>query len=74
MVQVGQFALALAFAVTAYSIIASLVGIRLKNDKLIDSGKRAAPDVRCDFAGFLFVQVFHRPDRQLESGADHRCS
>jgi len=42
MAQVGQFALALAFAVTAYSILASLIGIRLKNDKLIASGKHAA--------------------------------
>ena len=36
--QIGQFALALAFVVTAYSIIASLLGIRLKNDNLIASG------------------------------------
>src|SRR5690242_5604523 len=42
MAQVGQFALALAFVVTIYSIIASLIGIRLKNDKLIASGKHAA--------------------------------
>src|SRR5439155_20926100 len=42
MVQVGQFALALAFVVTAYSIAASLIGIHLKNDKLIASGKHAA--------------------------------
>src|SRR5437588_5019738 len=62
MVQVGQFALALAFAVTAYSIIASLVGIRLKNDKLIDSGKRAAVGtflcvtLAIGALGYLFVQ------------------
>jgi len=42
MAQIGQFALALAFVVTAYSIIASLVGIRIKNDKLIASGRNAA--------------------------------
>ena len=42
MAQLGQFALALAFVVTAYSIVASLVGIRFKNDKLIDSGRNAA--------------------------------
>ena len=42
MAQVGQFALVLAFVVTAYSIIASLVGIRYKNDKLIASGRNAA--------------------------------
>src|SRR5690349_18233270 len=39
--QIGQFALALAFVVTAYSIIASLLGIRLKNDNLIASGRNA---------------------------------
>src|SRR5437773_3514282 len=42
MAQLGQFALALAFVVTAYSIVASLVGIRFKNDKLIDSGRNSA--------------------------------
>jgi cytochrome c-type biogenesis protein CcmF len=40
--QIGQFALALAWVVTAYSILASLLGIRLKNDKLIASGRNAA--------------------------------
>lgn len=42
MAQIGQFALALAFVVTAYSVIASLLGIRRKNDKLIASGRNAA--------------------------------
>src|SRR5688572_17309136 len=42
MPQVGQFALALAFVVTIYSIAASLLGVRLKNDKLIASGRNAA--------------------------------
>src|SRR5436309_1033341 len=42
MAQVGQFALTLAFVVTLYSIAASLIGIRLKNDKLIASGRNAA--------------------------------
>jgi cytochrome c-type biogenesis protein CcmF len=42
MAQLGQFALALAFVVTAYSIVASLIGIRVKNDKLIASGRNAA--------------------------------
>ncbi len=42
MAQTGQFALALAFIVTIYSIVASLLGIRLKNDKLIASGRNAA--------------------------------
>ncbi|HEY2385130.1 MAG TPA: heme lyase CcmF/NrfE family subunit [Terriglobia bacterium] len=40
--QIGQFALALAWVVTAYSIVASLLGIRLKNDSLIASGRNAA--------------------------------
>src|SRR5262245_23934953 len=42
MAQVGQFALALAFVVTLYAIVASLIGIRLRNDKLIASGRNAA--------------------------------
>jgi cytochrome c-type biogenesis protein CcmF len=42
MAQIGQFALALALVVTAYSIIASLLGIRLKHDNLIASGRNAA--------------------------------
>ncbi len=37
----GQFALALAFVVTVYSIGASLLGIRLGNDRLIASGRNA---------------------------------
>ena len=40
--QLGQFALALAWVVTAYSIVASILGIRFKNDKLIASGRNAA--------------------------------
>src|SRR5256885_4236434 len=39
MAQLGQFALALAWVVTAYSIVASLLGIRLKHDKLIADRK-----------------------------------
>jgi len=39
--QLGQFGLALAFVATIYSIIASLVGIRIKNDRLIASGRNA---------------------------------
>src|SRR3989442_4651445 len=42
MAQIGQFALALAWVVTAYSIVASLLGIRLKHDKLIASARNAA--------------------------------
>jgi cytochrome c-type biogenesis protein CcmF len=42
MPQVGQFSLALAFIVALYSIVASLIGIRTQNDKLIASGRNAA--------------------------------
>lgn len=42
MAQLGQFALALGFVVTIYAIVASLLGIRFKNDKLIASGRNAA--------------------------------
>jgi cytochrome c-type biogenesis protein CcmF len=62
MAQVGQFALALAFVVTAYSIAASLIGIRLKNDKLIASGRNAAVatflcvTLAIGALGYLFVQ------------------
>ena len=42
MAQFGQFSLALAFVVTIYSIVASLLGIRFKNDRLIASGRNAA--------------------------------
>jgi cytochrome c-type biogenesis protein CcmF len=42
MSQVGQFSLALAFIVTLYSIVASVIGIRTRNDKLIASGRNAA--------------------------------
>src|SRR5689334_7218779 len=40
--QLAQFALALAWVVTAYSVVASLLGIRFKHDKLIASGRNAA--------------------------------
>src|SRR5215510_2815093 len=40
--QFGQFALALAWVISAYSVIASLLGIRLKHDKLIASARNAA--------------------------------
>jgi cytochrome c-type biogenesis protein CcmF len=42
MAQVGQFALAIAFIVATYAIVASLIGIRSRNDKLIASGRNAA--------------------------------
>src|SRR5262245_48918727 len=40
--QFGQFALALAWVVTAYSVVASILGIRLRHDKLIASARNAA--------------------------------
>src|SRR5688572_30634192 len=40
--QLGQFALAIAFIVGIYAIVASLIGIRTRNDKLIASGRNAA--------------------------------
>jgi cytochrome c-type biogenesis protein CcmF len=42
MAQLGQFALALSLVVAVYAIVASLVGIRARNDKLIASGRNAA--------------------------------
>src|SRR5262245_21960031 len=45
MAQVGQFALILAFVVSLYSIAASLGGTRLRNDRLIASGRNAAVGV-----------------------------
>jgi cytochrome c-type biogenesis protein CcmF len=42
MAQLGQFALAISFIVAIYAIVASLVGIRARNDKLIASGRNAA--------------------------------
>lgn len=42
MAQLGQFALALALIVGIYAIVASLIGIRARNDKLIASGRNAA--------------------------------
>jgi len=42
MAQFGQFALAIAFIVAIYAIVASVIGIRSRNDKLIASGRNAA--------------------------------
>src|SRR4030095_15488305 len=42
MAQLGQFALAIAFIVAIYAIVAALIGIRSRNDKLIASGRNAA--------------------------------
>jgi cytochrome c-type biogenesis protein CcmF len=61
MAQLGQFALALGFVVTVYSIVASLIGIRFKHDKLIASGRNAAVGVFVCITtafvslGYLFV-------------------
>ncbi len=45
MAQFGQFSLVLAFVLAIYSIGASLLGIRLKNDRLIASGRNAGVGV-----------------------------
>ena len=42
MAQLGQFSLAIAFIVAIYAIVASLIGIRAHNEKLITSGRNAA--------------------------------
>src|SRR5207302_3210053 len=61
MAQHGQFALALEWVVTAYSVVASLLGIRLKNDNLIASGRNAALGVFASITtsivclGYLFA-------------------
>src|SRR5262245_50823381 len=61
MAQLGQFALAIAFIVAIYAIVASLIGIRSRNDKLIASGRNAAichflPSSTAIFSlGYLFL-------------------
>ena len=58
MSQLGQFGLTLAFVAIIYSIGASLVGIRLKNDRLIASGRNAGIGA---FAAFTvaFATLFY---------------
>ena len=51
MAQLGQFALALAFTVAVYAIAASLYGIRIKNDRLIASGRNAGIGVFASLTG-----------------------
>ena len=59
--QLGQFALALAWVTAAYSVVASLLGIRFKYDKLIASGRNAAIGTAVGITtaiaclGYLFV-------------------
>ena len=61
MAQLGQFALALAFTVAVYAIAASLYGIRIKNDRLIASGRNAGIGVFASLTvaiaclGYLFL-------------------
>ena len=61
MAQFGQFSLVLAFVLAIYSIAASLVGIRLKNDRLIASGRNAGIGVFASLSaaigtlGYLFL-------------------
>ena len=61
MAQLGQFALALTFAATIYAIAVSLLGIRLKNDRLIASARNAGIGVSATLSvaiaslGYLFL-------------------
>ncbi len=61
MAQLGQFALALAFTVAVYAIAASLYGIRIKNDRIIASGRNAGIGVFVSLSvailslGYLFL-------------------
>jgi cytochrome c-type biogenesis protein CcmF len=73
MAQVGQFALALAFIVTIYSIVASVLGIRSRNDKLIASGRNAAL-VNCaaiSLAIFVLGYLFYTNDFTVSYVAAH---
>ena len=73
MAQIGQFALALAFVVTVYSIAASLIGIRVKHDKLIASGRNAAVGTfACLTTAFLcLVYLFVVSDFSINYVAGH---
>ena len=73
MPQLGQFALALAFVVTLYSVIASLLGIRLKNDKLIASGRNAAIGTFACISAAIFVlgYAFVTNDFSIRYVAEH---
>src|SRR2546422_9358750 len=73
MAQIGQFALALAFVVTVYSIAASLIGIRVKHDKLIASGRNAAVGTFvCLTTAFLcLVYLFVVSDFSINYVAGH---
>ena len=73
MAQFGQFALALGFVVTAYSIVASLLGIRFKNDKLIASGRNAVVGtfVCITIAYFGLTYLFMANDFSVQYVAEH---
>src|SRR5687768_3630817 len=73
MAQFGQFSLALAVVVTAYSIIASLLGIRVRNDKLIASGRNAAIGtfVCLTTATACLAYLFIVSDFSIKYVADH---
>ena len=73
MAQLGQFALAIAFIVAIYAIVASLIGIRARNDKLIASGRNAA---LCNFiaistAVFSLLYLFLTNDFSVAYVAGH---
>lgn len=73
MAQVGQFSLALAFIVAIYSIVASLIGIRTRNDKLIASGRNAAI-ANCfaiSAAVFTLAYLFYTNDFSVAYVAGH---
>ena len=73
MAQVGQFSLALAFVVTLYAIVASLIGIRTRNDKLIASGRNAAIGtcVAISAAIFSLLYLFLTDDFSVAYIAGH---
>lgn len=73
MAQVGQFALALAFIVALYSIVASVLGIRSRNDKLIASGRNAAivNTLAISTAIFVLGYLFYTNDFTVSYVAAH---
>jgi cytochrome c-type biogenesis protein CcmF len=73
MAQLGQFALALAFVVTLYSIVASLIGVWTRSDKLIASGRNAALGTCLAISTAIFVlgYLFLTDDFSLAYVAAH---
>jgi len=73
MAQVGQFALALAFITALYAIVASVVGIRSHNDKLIASGRNAAVGTCAAVTTAIFIlgYLFYTNDFSVAYVAAH---